>query len=95
MVAADGVNGDARSAGRGRRRTVGGGSGQETGESYPVASLISVPFQLNYDEGYGPEGDGSRSVLNIQPVIPFSLDEDWNYLLSYNFSQCETYPLSR
>lgn len=54
----------------------------------PVASLISVPFQLNYDEGYGPEGDGSRSVLNIQQVIPFSLNEDWNCLLSYNFSQC-------
>lgn len=46
----------------------------------PVASLISVPLQYNYDEGYGPDGDGSRSLLNIQPVIPFSLSEDWNLI---------------
>ena len=37
--------------------------------SNPIASLISVPFQFNYDEGYGPN-DGERAVLNIQPVIP-------------------------
>ncbi len=47
--------------------------------SNPVASLISVPFQLNYDGGYGP-GDGHREVLNIQPVIPISLNEDWNVI---------------
>lgn len=46
----------------------------------PVASLISVPLQYNYDEGYGPDGDGSRSLLNVQPVIPFSLGEDWNLI---------------
>ncbi len=44
--------------------------------SNPVSSLISVPFQVNYDRGYGPE-DGHRTTLNIQPVIPFSLNEDW------------------
>ncbi|MCZ0964617.1 transporter, partial [Paracoccus benzoatiresistens] len=46
----------------------------------PVASLISVPFQLNYDDGIGPEGDGSRYLLNIQPVVPFSLGQDWNLI---------------
>jgi hypothetical protein len=46
----------------------------------PVASLISVPFQFNYDEGYGPK-DAERLVLNIQPVIPFSIAEDWNLIL--------------
>ncbi|KAA0693284.1 transporter [Neorhizobium sp. P12A] len=47
--------------------------------SNPIASLISVPFQFNYDSGYGP-ADGNRQVLNIQPVIPFSLNEDWNLI---------------
>lgn len=48
--------------------------------SNPVASLISVPFQFNHDSGYGPDGGGDRSVLNIQPVIPFSINEDWNVI---------------
>lgn len=46
----------------------------------PVASLISVPLQFNYDENLGPTGEGSISRLNIQPVIPFSLNEDWNLI---------------
>lgn len=47
--------------------------------SNPIASLISVPFQFNYDSGYGPN-DGDRVTLNIQPVIPISLNEDWNLI---------------
>jgi hypothetical protein len=46
----------------------------------PVASLISVPFQLNYDRQIGPNEDGTRWTLNVQPVIPFSLNEDWNLI---------------
>lgn len=46
----------------------------------PVASLISVPFQYNYDENFGVDDKGAKSVLNIQPVIPFSLGEDWNLI---------------
>ena len=45
----------------------------------PIASLISVPFQGNFDFGYGPE-NGSRMVLNIQPVIPVSISENWNLI---------------
>ncbi|HSO46919.1 MAG TPA: transporter, partial [Rhizobiaceae bacterium] len=41
--------------------------------SNPVASLISVPFQGNYDTGIGPLEDGSRFYVNVQPVIPISL----------------------
>jgi hypothetical protein len=48
--------------------------------SNPVASLISVPFQLNYDEGLGPK-DAGRTVLNIQPVVPFSISEKWNLIV--------------
>lgn len=47
--------------------------------SNPIASLVSVPFQFNYDSGYGPS-DGHKAVLNIQPVIPFELNDDWNVI---------------
>jgi hypothetical protein len=46
----------------------------------PVASLISVPIQANYDENIGPEEAGSAWRVNIQPVIPISLNEDWNLI---------------
>ena len=46
----------------------------------PVASLISVPFQFNYNDGIGADGDGHQSYVNIQPVIPFSLNENWNLI---------------
>lgn len=45
----------------------------------PVASLISVPLQNNFDFGIGPD-DGFRYTLNIQPVIPFSLTPEWNLI---------------
>src|SRR5687767_6451692 len=47
----------------------------------PVASLISVPFQYNVDFNGGANDDGTRHVLNIQPVIPFSLNDDWNLIV--------------
>lgn len=46
----------------------------------PIASLISVPFQSNFDFGMGPDGDGSKYLLNFQPVIPFDINEDWNLI---------------
>jgi hypothetical protein len=45
----------------------------------PVASLISVPFQFNYDGGFGPE-DGDRLLVNVQPVVPIGISEDWNLI---------------
>jgi len=48
--------------------------------SNPVASLISVPFQFNYDARIGPVRDGEKFYLNFQPVIPISLDKDWNLI---------------
>ena len=48
--------------------------------SNPVASLISVPIQANYDENIGPNEDGSVWKINIQPVIPFTLNENWNLI---------------
>jgi hypothetical protein len=45
--------------------------------SNPVAAMISLPLQYNYDEELGPEREGSKSTLNIQPVAPFSLNDTW------------------
>jgi len=46
----------------------------------PISSLISVPFQVNYDKHIGPNEKGSVWKVNIQPVIPISLNEDWNLI---------------
>ena len=46
----------------------------------PISSLISVPIQSNYDENFGPTEDGSVWRTNIQPVIPFTLNNDWNLI---------------
>ena len=43
----------------------------------PIASLISVPIQSNNDFDWGP-GGGWFSVNNVQPVVPFKLNDDWN-----------------
>lgn len=48
--------------------------------SNPVADLISVPFQGNYNDGLGPLGDGDQYYVNFQPVIPITLNEDWNLI---------------
>lgn len=45
--------------------------------SNPVSSLISVPFQSNYDRGIGPDGEGEKFYVNFQPVVPISLGPDW------------------
>jgi hypothetical protein len=42
----------------------------------PIANLISVPFQNNTTLGMGPDEDQTLNVLNIQPVVPFRLNED-------------------
>src|SRR5947209_14670713 len=45
----------------------------------PVASLISVPIQNNSNFAVGAD-DRVQNVLNIQPVIPVSLNKDWNLI---------------
>jgi hypothetical protein len=46
----------------------------------PVADLMTVPIQINFDNNLGPDDDGSKMWINIQPVIPFSLNDDWNII---------------
>jgi len=45
----------------------------------PIASLISVPVQNNTNFDYGPD-DKTQNTLNIQPVWPFRLSENWNFI---------------
>jgi len=48
----------------------------------PVASLISVPIQENFNFGVGP-ADRTQNVLNIQPVIPLSISQNWNLIVRW------------
>ncbi len=45
----------------------------------PIGDLISVPFQNNLNFNVGPH-KGTQNILNIQPVIPFHLNDDWNLI---------------
>lgn len=47
----------------------------------PVASLISVPFQYNYDANIGLDKKGTSNSLVVQPVIPLKLNNNWNYIV--------------
>jgi len=62
------------------------GYGQESSDAdlakatqNPLASMISLPFQNNTNFGIGP-GDDTQNILNIQPVWPFSLNDNWNFI---------------
>jgi len=45
----------------------------------PVSDLISLPFQNNMNFNVGPQ-DETQNILNIQPVAPISLTENWNLI---------------
>jgi len=65
------------------------GYGQESSESdeaalakatqNPLAAMYSLPFQNNTTYGYGPH-NRAQNILNIQPVIPFSLGDKVNLI---------------
>ena len=46
----------------------------------PVADLMTIPFQMNFDQDIGPADGGRRFLMNIQPVIPFHFNDDWNLI---------------
>ena len=67
----------------------GGGAGDDTKDQAaelakqlqnPIASLTLVPIQNNFDWGAGPAGDGFQYKVNVQPVVPIALSEDWNLI---------------
>jgi len=43
----------------------------------PISSLISVPFENNSNFDVGPQ-DSYQNVLNIKPVVPVQLTENWS-----------------
>jgi hypothetical protein len=45
----------------------------------PIADLISFPFQNNTNFNVGPN-KGTQDILNIQPVIPVHINQDWNVI---------------
>src|SRR6478735_8786535 len=62
----------------------------------PLAALISIPFFGNYNGEVGTERDGSQWFVNIQPVVPFTLNDDWyvisRTILPVMFSQNGLFP---
>jgi hypothetical protein len=46
----------------------------------PVASLISVPVSNVTDFNIGPFGRDRNTVLQLQPVVPFQLSQNWNLI---------------
>ncbi len=46
----------------------------------PVADLISVPLQNNFNFGAGFHHNKMTYALNVQPVIPISISENWNLI---------------
>lgn len=46
----------------------------------PVAAMISLPIQVNYFQNIGLDDEGDKWTTNIQPVIPFELNDDWNLI---------------
>ena len=45
----------------------------------PITSMISLPFQNNTNFNFGPQKE-TQNVLNIQPVLPFELTDNWNLI---------------
>jgi len=72
----------AASGGGGAEGDDGGKASQETlakAAQNPAAKMISVPFENNFNFGVGPN-DATQYILNIQPVIPIGLSENWNLI---------------
>lgn len=52
----------------------------------PIANLISIPFQNNWSTGIGAASTGNQYLLRLQPVIPFSFNQDYNLVTRPIFS---------
>jgi len=45
----------------------------------PIGNLYSFPFQSNTNFRFGPNR-GTQEILNVQPVIPIHVNDDWNII---------------
>ena len=71
----DDAKGSSRAKGRGTTEDLAKAS------QNPIASLVSVPFQNNTNPNVGPF-NRTQNVLNIEPVVPMSLNAQWNVISS-------------
>jgi len=46
----------------------------------PIASIVTVPIQMNFDNDIGVNDQGSKITTNVQPVIPFDINPDLNLI---------------
>ena len=46
----------------------------------PLADLMTIPIQMNFDDNYGVDDAESKITTNIQPVVPFKMGKDWNLI---------------
>lgn len=53
--------------------------------SNPAAYMISVPVHGTFDFGRIDGKSYSSAVVDVEPVIPFSLTEDWNVIVHTDF----------
>jgi hypothetical protein len=49
----------------------------------PLAAMISVPTQINYDDDLDVNKDGSILQVNVQPVVPFELNNNRNLITDF------------
>jgi len=47
--------------------------------SNPVADMVSIPLQFNWEFGYGPDED-MHEITNLQPVVPFRWNDRLNLI---------------
>jgi hypothetical protein len=48
----------------------------------PIANMVSIPFQFNWYVHIAPF-DSTGFVFNLQPVVPFTLNNDWNLIMRF------------
>ena len=46
----------------------------------PIADLMTIPIQMNFDSDIGANDEGNKITTNVQPVIPFEVSRDWNLI---------------
>jgi len=43
----------------------------------PIANLVTVPIQINLERDIGLDDKGEKTLINVQPVIPVDVNDDW------------------
>ncbi len=52
----------------------------------PISTLVRVPIQLDYNRNIGIKDEGHSIILNIYPVIPFSINKNWTIVTRTSFA---------